>query len=206
MNNFFTKFLLVSSCVFLTSACTPVGVAAGAGASVGLAVVQEGGVKGALSDTAIQFKIADAWIKYDFDMYRKLDLTVKEGRVLITGSVPDPDKRVEAVRLAWQADGVKQVLNEIMVDDGGGLGGVVKDSWITSSIRTKIMLDKNVKSVNYTVDTANGNVYIMGIAQDKKELSRVVDYARNTSNVSNVVNYVRLKVDPVKQHHPVALN
>ena len=62
--------------------------------------LQEGGVRGAVTDDAIQLKIDDLWAKNDFAMFRKLNVTVKEGRVLLTGSVPNPDMRVEAVRLA----------------------------------------------------------------------------------------------------------
>jgi len=177
----------------LLSACSPVSMVAGMGATVGVAASQEGGIRGAVTDSAIQLKITDLWLKHDFDMYRKLSLTVKEGRVLITGSVPDPDMRVEAVRLAWQADGVKQVLNEISVDKGGGIKGSVTDTWITTDLRTRLMFDKYIESINYNVDTASGTVYLMGIAQDQKELDRVIDYARNTEHVNNVVSYVRLR-------------
>ena len=183
---------------FILSACTPLGVVAGAGASVGLAAVQEGGIKTAAKDTMIELKIADAWAKYNFDMFRKLDMTVKEGRVLITGSVSDPDMRVEAVRLAWKVDGVNQVLNEIMVDDNEAVTALLTDSIITGSIRTKIMFDKHIRSINYNVDTANGNVYLMGIAKDQEELDLVIDYARNTNLVTNVVNYVRLSKQDVR--------
>ena len=177
----------------LLSACSPVGMASSLGASVGIATAQEGGIKGAIKDSTIELNIAEAWMKYNFDMYRKLAMTVKEGRVLITGSVPNPDMRVEAVRLAWQTDGVRQVLNEISVDNGSGISGIIKDTVITNSIKAKLVLDKNIQSINYNVETANGNVYLMGIARDQMELDRVIDYARNSSNVNNVINYVRMQ-------------
>jgi osmotically-inducible protein OsmY len=150
-------------------------------------------VRGAVTDAAIELKIADLWLKRDFKMFRDLSTTIKEGRVLITGVVENPDTRVEAVRLAWQADGVKQVLNEIQVRDDKKWTSVVTDRWITTDLRARLMLDKYVQSINYNIDTSNGHVYIMGIAQDQKELSRVIDYARNTKGVKNVVNYARLR-------------
>jgi osmotically-inducible protein OsmY len=179
----------------LLSACSPVSLAVGAGSAVGVGMAQEGGLRSAIADEAIQLKIADLWIKKDFHMFRKLSATVKEGRVLITGSVPNPDMRVEAVRLAWQADGVKQVLNEITVDDGHGIIGAATDTWVTSSIKTHLMFDKYIQSINYNIDTVGGNVYLMGVAQDQKELSRVIDHARNTRYVNNVVSYVRMKYE-----------
>lgn len=175
------------------SGCTPVGVAVGAGATVGVAAAQEGGIKGATTDATIRLQITDLWLKSSFDLYRRLSMTVKEGRVLITGSVPNPDMRVDAVRLAWQADGVKQVINEITIDNGGGVKQYVTDSWITSDIKTHLMFDKYIQSINYTIETVNGTVFLMGIAEDQKELDRVLDYARNTKYVKNVTSYVRLR-------------
>lgn len=175
------------------AACTPIGLAAGAGASAGVASAQEGGMKVAISDAAIRLQIHDLWFKKNVDMYLHLDMTVKEGRVLITGNVPTPDMRVDAVRLAWQADGVRQVINEIKVDDSAGVKGFVKDSWITTTLNGKLLLDKEVQSINYTIDTYGGTVYLMGIAQDQAEADRVVEHARNTKYVQNVVNYVRLR-------------
>lgn len=188
----FTGILAVAA---LLSGCTPVGMAVGAGASIGVAAAQDGGIRGAITDSTIKLQIADLWFKKDVKMFGKLSTTVKEGRVLVTGSVPNPDMRVEAIRLVWQADGVRQVLNEVTVDDGGGVTALVKDSWITSNIKTRLMFDKYVQSINYNVDTVNGNVYLTGVAQDQRELSRVMDYARNTSNVRNVVSYVRLRYE-----------
>ena len=173
------------------SACVPMAV--GAGATVGVAAAQEGGIKGAVTDTAIRIQITDLWIKHSADMFRRLDMTVKEGRVLITGVVPSPDDRVTAIRLAWQADGVRQVINEIRVDGGDGVAGYMTDAWITTNLKSRLLLDKYIQSINYTVETAGSVVYLMGIAQDQKELDRVTDTARNLKYVKNVVSYVRLR-------------
>lgn len=186
---------LTAVALLAVSGCTPVGLAAGAGATVGVAAAQEGGIRGAMTDETIQLQIADLWFKKDIKMFSKLSATVKEGRVLVTGSVPTADMRVEAIRLVWQAKGVKQVLNEIAVDNGPGVTGTVLDTWITSNLKTKLMFDKYIQSINYNVDTVNGNVYLMGIAQDRQELNRVMDYARNISHVKNVVSYVRLRYE-----------
>jgi osmotically-inducible protein OsmY len=170
-----------------------VGAAIGAGAAVGVAAAQEGGIRNAASDTAIRLQITDLWLKHDVNMYRRLDMTVKEGRVLITGTVPTPDARVDAIRLAWQADGVREVINEINVDKSSGIAGYATDVWISGQLKSKLLLDKYVQSINYTVDTVNGTIYLMGIAQDQKELDRVINHARSIGRVRNVVSYVRLR-------------
>ncbi len=189
--------IIALSCSFILSACTPTAVAIGAASSIGLAAAQEGGISRAVTDNVIQLRIADKWLQKDFDIFSKLDLNIREGRVLITGSVPNPDMRVEAVRLAWQVGGVKQILNEIKVDDGDSLTTMLADSIITGSIKTKILFDKKIDSINYSIDTTDGNVYIMGIARDRKELSRVLKHAKETKMVTNVISYVHMSDDEV---------
>lgn len=186
----------VLSASFLLSACSPVGIAAGAGATVGVAAAQEGGLKSAATDTSIRIQITDAWFKHNVDMYKRLSMTVREGRVLVTGSVPTPDMRVDAIRLVWQVDGVKQVINEVRVDGGDGISGYMTDTLVTGNIKSQILIDREIQSINYTVETVGGVVYLMGVAQSQTELDRVINYARNTRYVKNVVSYVRLRSDP----------
>ena len=185
-------FILILSLMPFVTACSPVGLAVGAGASLGVASAREGGLSQSASDLRIKTMISDKWFKYDLSTFAKLNLTVNHGRVLITGVVQDPDHRVEAVRLAWQVDGVKQVINEIRVADGEGLPGFVRDQWITTRLRTALTFDRAVQSINYSIDTVGGTIYLMGVAQHQDELDRVIDVARTIPNVSQVVSYVKM--------------
>lgn len=187
-----TRCVLLAGALCLSlSGC--VGLAVGAGAAVGVAAAKEGGLRNSVGDTAIKIQITDLWIKHDASLFRQLSTSVNEGRVLITGTVPTPDARVDAIRLAWQADGVREVINEINVDKSSGISGYATDAWITGQLKSKLLLDKYIQSINYTVETVNGTVYLMGVAQDQKELDRVINHARTVGRVRNVVSYVRLR-------------
>lgn len=183
----------------LLTACTPTGMAAGAGAAVGIAAVREGGISATVNDIKIKARISDLWFKYDVETFAKLNLTVNNGRVLITGIVQDPDDRVEAVRLAWQVEGVTQVINEINVADGEGVPGYVRDQWITTRLRTTITFEKEVQSLNYSIDTVGGTVYLMGVAQSQTELNRLIEIARSIPHVKKVVSYVKMAGEPIDQ-------
>lgn len=191
MNRFFFLFPVLIAALALP-ACTPVGVAAGAGATLGISASQEGGLERATSDAVIQAKINELWLSKDFEIFQKLDLTVNNGRVLITGVVQNPEHRVEAVRLAWQPKGVKQVINEIQVADSDGIPGFIRDNWISTRLRTAITLDRDVQSLNYNIDTVKGIVYLMGYAQSQAELNRVMEAARTIPNVKQVVSYIKV--------------
>ncbi len=90
--------------------------------------------------------------------------------MLLTGIVPAPDDRVEAVRQAWQAKGGLEVIDEVQVSDRAGIADYLRDAKITSQLRFQMLRDRDISDVNYTVETVNGIVYLMGIARSRAEL------------------------------------
>lgn len=181
-----------------TGACSFWGTVAG-GAAVGATAAQtEKGFRRSVSDTEIRIAINDLWFKADEEMFRKLNLQVQEGRVLLSGNVSKAEQRVEAVRLAWQAPGVSEVINEIDIDESSGLDAQARDAWITKELEATLLLDNAVSSINYSVVTVDKVIYLMGVAQSQAELDRVVGHAKDISYVRRVVNYVLLKDDPAR--------
>ena len=176
--------------------CVPVvvgGVAAGA-----TVVAQERSVATAIDDSKIQADIDKRLLEFDLDLFARVDIEVVESKVLLTGNVPEPRNRVDAARIAWRADGVAEVINEIEITDNSTLSDAARDAWITTKLRARIIGDREISSVNYTIDTVNGAVYLMGIAQDQAELDRVVGHARDTNYVRRVVPHVRVKDAPAQ--------
>ena len=48
-------------------------------------------------------------------------------------------------------------------------------------------------AINYSVETVNGTIYLIGIAQNQEELDRVIAHARTIEYVRKVVDHVRVK-------------
>jgi osmotically-inducible protein OsmY len=68
-----------------------------------------------------------------------------------------------------------------------------QDIWIATQLKTKLLVDSEVSSINYSIETVNQVVYLMGVAQSQAEIDRVIGHAKNISYVRRVVNYVRVK-------------
>ena len=177
-------------------ACTPIGTAIGLGAAGSTVVLQERGFQGAANDSRVALDVRDRLFRADLDLFGAVNVTVNEGRVLLTGKVAEPDARVEAVRLAWQASGVREVINGIEVTDRSGLVDVARDTWITTRLRTRLLVDREIHSINYSIETVNRVVYILGIGQHPAEIARVVDHARDIPYVRRVVSHAVGKDDP----------
>lgn len=154
--------------------------------------MQDRGLGGAIDDNVIYTKIAAAYLENDV-RFRLIAVKVHEGRVLLTGTVPKPEDRIAAVRHAWSVDGVKTVINEIEVADDSGILDLARDKWVTAQLRLKITFDGKIKAINYAIDTVNGTVYLMGVAQNEQELALVRNHARNLDYVRRVISHVRVK-------------
>lgn len=175
------------------AACTPVGALMGVGAATGLAAYQERGVEGAARDLATSSRILDHFARSDHTLVKNIGVEVYEGRALLTGQVDTEEERATAVRLAWQANGVTDVINEIHVATDGGLLDTARDTWISTSLETQLTFDEHVYAVNYAIETVGGTVYLIGIAQNDRELERVINHARGISFVKRVISHVRIK-------------
>jgi osmotically-inducible protein OsmY len=190
------QWLLAISCAFALAGglggCGPSTVI-GAGAIAGNAAMQERGFVKTVDDTATEAKISASLFSYSAELFVDVSAEVYEGRALLTGKVKQTKDRIEAVRIAWNVTGVKEVINEIQVEDTSDLLDAARDHWVTAELSTKITIDNKIKGVNYSIDTVNGTVYIMGIAQSQAELDRVRNHARQLAYVRRVISYVRIK-------------
>jgi osmotically-inducible protein OsmY len=188
---------ILAFCASLTmlvsiNGCIPAVI--GTAATTGMITAQDRSAGDAVDDAIIATKIKHLYLnKNAQDLLAGASVEVIEGRVHLTGKVETPETRIDAVRLAWQPDGVKEVINEIQIQKTSNLKDIAKDEWISLQLDTRITLEKNVRSFNYSTDVVNGIVYIMGISQGKEELDKVVEIASKIKGVKKVVTHVRIK-------------
>ena len=185
-------FYLILVIVFLDS-CAAINVTSSS--------VKEKGIKEAMSDGMIDAAVNKELINHDINMFLNVDIEVVEGRVLLTGSVKKAKYRMDAIKLAWKVLGVREVINEIEVTNKGGIIRYLNDVKIKTQIRYKIIADKKIRSINYNFESVNGTLYVIGIAQNKKELKRVVNHSNDIKGVIKVVSHVMMKDDPRRKKY-----
>jgi len=182
------------------SACTPVGVVAGIGATVGAATIDERGLAGTADDTRIRAEINGAWAGDSLSAYTGVGLMVHEGRVVLTGTVDNLTLQNKAVSLARGVDGGKVVYDHIHINPDSGIGNYAEDSRIVAKMRRAIFFDTDIISLNYNLDASAHTLFIQGIAQSQDEKQRVLAHARDISGVRNIVDYIRIKdPEPIKK-------
>ena len=166
-------------------------------AEAGKTIAQQRSTGARIDDNGIAIAVNDKFAQKDFgDLFANVDTQISEGRVLLAGSVKNPENKVEAERLTWGVTGVKEVINEIQVSNSESFKTYVEDAYISRHIKTRMFLTDGIKSVNYGVETVEGTVYLMGIADSKKELDIAVAIARRAPGVKKVISHVIFKDDP----------
>ena len=200
-----TLFLKIICCVVILhilSSCVPLLIGGGGAAIIagGKIVKQEKSVGESINDTTIWSKIRANLSRRDIDnvMLGSITVKVNEGRVLLTGTIPDKHKIIPILQACWSVHGVKEVINELQIageKEKTSVFGDISDAWVTTKIKTKLLATRDIPSVNYTVETIDKVVYLFGIAKFQEELNRVIDIASSVKQVKKIVSYVRVKKD-----------
>jgi len=127
---------------------------------------------------------------------KKYFLSVKtkvlDGRIFITGKVDNPEEKLKITKIAWETSGVRSVRNDIKIKEKFNFKQSAKDTLITSQLRAALIVNKNIKSGNYQIDTYKKNIYIYGIARNRNELEIVVNEAKSILDVNKVIASILL--------------
>ena len=191
-NLFFSMVVLTSSALAL-SGC--IGAAVGIGTAAVAASTTEKGFSTSVADGVIEAKLVDRFIQNDAALVTGIEKSVNNGSVLLTGRVETIEQRVMATKLAWEIKGVREVVNEVLVTQDNSLRDKAKDLAASAQLRAALIGDKNISSLNFSIDVVNGIVYLSGVASDKMEKERVIAHAQELRFAKKVVNYIILETD-----------
>jgi len=175
----------------ITSACQSIYLASTSQAL--LVNKQERSFNNYVEDTIILAQLKNSYFSTNEKIFFNVGVEVNEGRVLLTGGVEQIDIRIEATKLAWGIEGVREVINEIQISNNEGILNYADDLVMKTKIKGKLLFNKEILNLNYSVEVVNGIVYLIGIAQNQGELTAVIDVCKETYGALDVIEYVRLK-------------
>jgi osmotically-inducible protein OsmY len=125
-----------------------------------------------------------------------IDMTIFEGRLLLTGTVRSEGDAIQIEDKAAQIGAVREVINELQVLPKTTLSEGTKDAFIDQKLETALIADTGVTAGNYRVLVSKGTVYLLGVAQGPNELRRVTGQAQAIDGVGEVVSHVIYVRDP----------
>ena len=192
-----TTAVLLGVLAHFLQGCSPTGTVLGAGARTGLALAEDRPVEEVWGDTLLKVTINKKLLETSFnETFWSLNTTIFEGRVLITGNVKNTTLRDQVSQIVWGVKGVREVLNEIEIQETNNVTQIARDKFIQTSLQARMLGDKIVSDINYKMIAHNNVLYIIGVAQSQAELEKVVAHARAIRYVKRFVNYIWLADNP----------
>ena len=148
-----------------------------------------------IDDSIMQKNLTTKLTILDKRYFISVKTKVLDGRIFITGKVDNPEEKLKITKIAWETNGVRSVRNDIKIKESFNFKQSAKDILITSQLRTALIINKNIKSNNFKIDTYKKKIYIYGIAKDRDELKLVIDEANLIVDVEKVIASILLVED-----------
>ena len=145
-----------------------------------------------IDDSIMQKNLSARMILLDKKYLLSVKSKVLDGRIFLTGKVENPEDKLKLTKMAWETEGVRSVRNDIKVKEDFNFKQSAKDLLITSQLRTALIIDKEIKSTNYQIDTYKKKIYIYGIAMTSNEKEKVIDEAKQILDVKDVIASILL--------------
>jgi|TARA_B100001964_G_scaffold220891_1_gene264465 osmotically-inducible protein OsmY len=189
------SIILVVGLVFLSIGygCSPAGVLASGGATTMIVAEGDKSLGTVVDDATIKLSISRKFLISENNLFVNINTNVVKGMVLLTGIVENQESRIEAVKIVWEIDGVKEVINEIEIGNKTSIKEYANDVWITTQIKALAAKDIGLRSISYNVETIRGKVYLAGITSRPEQLETLVNLTKSIKGVKEVVNYVVIK-------------
>ena len=188
------KLLIFILTTFILTGCMGVGSKGLFGTGVSVALDPRT-VGTQIDDSIMQKTISAKILTRDKKHIISVKTKVLDGRIFITGKVDNPEEKLIITKLAWETKGARSVRNDIKIKEEFKFKQSAKDILITSQLRTALILNKNIKSTNYQIDTYKKKVYVYGIALTLEEKDLVISEAKEILDVEDVIASIILVED-----------
>jgi len=188
---FIIIFILLSSCV---------GSSTSGIFGTGVSIALDPRTLGTQIDDSIMQKNLQARLILEEKKYLiKISVKVLDGRIFLGGKVDEPEEKLKITKMAWETKGARSVKNNIAIKQKFSFINMAKDVLITSQLRTALILNKNVKSANFNIDTINQKTYVFGIAYNENEKKEIIQEAKQIVDLKELVTSILMVSDLSRQ-------
>jgi osmotically-inducible protein OsmY len=161
-----------------------------------LVVAEEGA--DALSDEWISLKVKTTLLFHTSVSGIRTKVYVEDGIVTLTGEAESQAEKDLAAKFAKDVSGVKDVINQMTVNDSiaaEDLGKEIDDASITAQVKAALFFHTSTSMLNTTVKTEEGVVTLTGKAKNAAEKDLVTEIAKDVKGVKKVVNNISVEAN-----------
>jgi osmotically-inducible protein OsmY len=189
-----TKIILFFCIFFLLNSCVGFGSKGVLGTGVNIAFDPRS-IGTQIDDSIMQKNLLTRLTLKEKSYLLSVKVKVLDGRIFITGKVDAPEEKLKITKLAWETKGARSVKNDLKIKEEFNFTISAKDLLITSQLRTALILDDDIKSANYNIDTYKKKIFIYGISLTSSERKKVINEAKEILDVEDVIASILLVED-----------
>jgi len=177
--------------MMVSTGCTAAVVAGAAGGGYAVAT-DERQTDRMLDDATITSRINAAMIKDDLVKAHQVDVDTVDGHVTLTGVVKTRPESLRAAEIATSVPGVKSVRNNLQIGEKSWSESL-NDQWLGSKIKSKLIAEPEIRSLNIDVDVEKGIVTLTGVVGNRNQKKRAIEIAKATEGTVRVVDNLTVK-------------
>ncbi|MBL7251796.1 BON domain-containing protein [Alloalcanivorax sp. C16-2] len=111
------------------------------------------------------------------------------GNVLLAGEVASDALRAQAGNIADRVRHVRHVHNELKVSGKTSTLARTNDSWLTTKVKSRLLVNSDAPGMRTKVVTVNGVVYLLGLLSHD-EANAVVEQVKQVGGVQKIVKII----------------
>lgn len=147
-----------------------------------------------LDDTVVTTRVKTALVK-DPDV-KGFDFKVetRKGEVQLSGFVDSQAQVDHAIAVTRGVEGVKNIDNKVSLKGAATtVGNQVDDGIVTAKVKTALLADASVKSLDIAVVTRKGEVQLSGFVDSQGQIDHAIEVVRGIAGVRTVGNEMSIK-------------
>ena len=189
MKRYLELFMLLF--LLATTGCAAALVAGAAGGGYAVATDERKSDR-MMDDSTITSRINAAMVKDDLVKAHQVDVDTVGGHVILTGVVKTGQESQRAVEIAKSVPGVRSVRNNLQIGEKSW-SEAFNDKWLGSKIKSKLIAEPEIRSLNIDVDVEKGIVTLTGVVGDQYQRRRALEIAKTTEGTVRVVDNLMVK-------------
>jgi len=147
-----------------------------------------------VDDSVITAKVRAALMSNEDVKSLDIKVTTNKGEVLLSGFADNQVQIDRSIAVAKGVENVKSVDNKLSLKEGKQtVGNKLDDTVITTQVKSAMLADPVMKSLDVSVTTRKGEVQLSGFVDNVMQMTHAEDVAKDIEGVTSVVNHISLK-------------
>ena len=147
-----------------------------------------------IDDSVLTTRVRAALVADEYVSSLDIKVETRKAEVMLSGFAENQAQIDRSIFVSKNILGVKAVVNKLILKEGKqSVGNKIDDTLITANVKTAMLKDPLMKSMEISVVTRKGVAQLSGFVDSDRQLQHAIDVAKGVEGVTDVVNSMRVK-------------